>query len=228
MRVAPVLNCVMPLLPVPMPVVKLSRPGFGVKPQQAAASVVVVVGGAAVVVVGPAVVVVGGAAVVVVGPAVVVVGGAAVVVVGPAAVVVVVGAAVVVVVGGAAVVVVGPTAVVVVGVAVVVVGAAVVVVADTTVVVVVPGAPHVPAPHASQQLDTAPTHAVPPGGALHATARRLMLHWVSPWASVRQQVTKSFFPQVEFAAQCVTALRHAERSVPARIAAFARCDTQLT
>ena len=102
----------------------------------------------------------------------------------------------------------------------------VVVVADGTVVVVLVGRPH--EPHASQQLGAAPTHAVPPGGALHAAALRLMLHLAVPLASVRQQVTKFFLPQTECAAHCTSSSRQACRSEPSRTAAVATWATQLT
>ncbi len=102
---------------------------------------------------------------------------------------------------------------------------AVVLVTDGVVVVVLPGDGHVPAPHASQQLDTDPTHAVPSCGALQSAARCLTLHRVVPCSSVRQQVTAFFRPQVDIAAQCTTESRHSARSEPSRTAAFAACAT---
>src|SRR6266516_998770 len=145
-----------------------------------------------------------------------------VVVVGAALLDVVVGAALLDVVVGAALldVVVGAALLdVVVGAALldVVVGAALVdvVVGGGTDVVVLPGVGHVPpAPHASQQLGTWPTHAVPPCGALHSAALCLMLHFALPRASVRQQVTESFLPQTDFAAHRITESRQACRSEP--------------
>jgi len=108
-------------------------------------------------------------------------------------------------------------------------GAVLVVVADGTVVVVLPGGGHVPdAPHASQQLATDPTHAVPPCGARQAASLRLMAQRVVPSAPVRQQVTKPGLPHADFAAQPTTASRHASRSDPLRTAALTACDTQLT
>jgi len=61
-----------------------------------------------------------------------------------------------------------------------------------------------PAPHASQQLATVPMHALPPGGAWHLSASCLTLQRLRPLASVRQQVTNPFRPQVERAAQRIT------------------------
>ena len=148
------------------------------------------------------------------------------VVVGAALLDVVVGAALLDVVVGAALldVVVGAS------VDVVVVGASVdVVVGGGTDVVVLPGVGHVPpAPHASQQLGTWPTHAVPPCGALHSAALCLMLHFALPRASVRQQVTESFLPQTDFAAHRITESRQACRSEPLWTAASATWATQLT
>jgi hypothetical protein len=96
------------------------------------------------------------------------------------------------------------------------------------VVVVLPGVGHVPAPHASQQLDTVPTHALPPRGALQAAAPCLTLHLVVPCASVRQHVTEFFLPQVELDAHCITESWHADGSEPSRTAAFATCAAHLT
>src|SRR5439155_10371809 len=73
-----------------------------------------------------------------------------------------------------------------------------------------------PLEHASQQLDTAPTHALPPAGARHRSAFRLMLHRVWPLASVRQHVTYPSRPQVERLAHETSWLRHASRTVPSR------------
>ena len=188
----------LPQLPDPTPVVKLSALGLGLKPQQPA-RVVVVVAGAVVVVVTVVVVVVATGAVVVV-----VATGRVVVVVATGAVVVVVatGAVVVVVAAGAVVVVVATGAVVVVAAA----GAVVVVVACTVVVVVPPA--HEPSAHASQQLGTDPTHAVPPRGALHSFPACLIEQLVLPLESVWQQVTELGLPQVDCAAHCITAPLH--------------------
>ena len=162
--------------------------------------------------------------VVVVVPGVVVV----VVVVAPAVVVVVDAGLVVVVVTAAVVVVVG-AAVVVVDAALVVVDAAVVVVRAGVVVVVLPGGPHeLPGPHASQQLGTDPTHAVPPVGALHTAALLLVEHVVWPVRLVVQQVTKPGLPQVDCAAQDTTGSAHSGRSDPSSTAAATTASTQLT
>jgi hypothetical protein len=156
--------------------------------------------------------------------------GTVVVVVATGAVVVVVaaGAVVVVVPAGAVVVVVAAGAVVEV---VVAAGAVDVVVAGgaAVVVVVLPGGGHVPlAPHASQQLDTDPTHAVPPCGALQALSPCLTVQLVWPWALVRQQVTKPRLPQVDTAAQCTTAPLHSGGSDPSFTAASTTRATQFT
>jgi len=89
---------------------------------------------------------------------------------------------------------------------VVVVGAVVVVVARTVVVVVPPA--HEPSAHASQQLGTDPTHAVPPRGALHSFPACLIEQLVLPLESVWQQVTELGLPQVDCAAHCTTAPWH--------------------
>ena len=226
----PALPSSLPQFPLPMPVVKLSLPGCGLKPQQPARVVVVVGGGAVVVVV---VVVGGGGAVVVVvgggGAVVVVVGGGGavvVVVVGGGGAVVVVLADVVVVVAAAVDVVVLEE---VVDDAIVVLVVTVVVVSGGSDVVVLVGEGHVPpAPHASQQLGTWPTHAMPPGGASHPAALCLMLQLAVPLACVRQQVTKPVLPQTDFAAHCTAASRQGCRSEPLWTAASATWATQLT
>jgi hypothetical protein len=82
--------------------------------------------------------------------------------------------------------------------------------------------------HASQQLGTLPTQAVPPGGGWHAEARGFVRHFVAPSALVRQQVTKPGLPQVERAAQRVTRdLQLFGRSL-ARARCFATPVAQLT
>jgi len=269
--VTPVPLCTVPQLPAPIPVVKASSLGFGLKPQHCVPRVVVVVTGVVVVVV----VVATGAVVVVVaaGPVVVVVAAGAVVVVAVGAVVVVllggqgfgeqvpapalipfwvphsvslrskqstkapigddcsqhwIGACVVVVVAP------GPVVVVVVAAGAVVVDvsvATVVVVVSSggEVVVVLPPVEHEPpAPHASQQLDCDPTHAVPPGGAVQLCPSCLIEQVVLPLESVWQQVTKPGLPQVDAAAQSTTASLHAARSSPSSMASFTTCATQLT
>jgi hypothetical protein len=60
---------------------------------------------------------------------------------------------------------------------------------------------------ASQQLVNAPTHAVPPAGALQLSAVCLVAHFVTPAAFVRQQVTNPAFPHVDLAAHFFTAPR---------------------
>ena len=134
----------------------------------------------------------------------------------PGSVVVVVGGAVVVVAVGAVVVVSDGTEVVVVS------------CGGDVVVVLVPPEMHEPSAHASQQLGSDPTHAVPSCGALQSLSLCLMLHFVWPCSSVRQQVTKSGLPQVDCAAQCTTASLHSWRSDPSLVAASATCCTQLT
>ena len=49
------------------------------------------------------------------------------------------------------------------------------------------------------------THEVPPFGALQWSPLDFVEHFVTPLALVRQQVTKSGLPQVERAAQLLTA-----------------------
>jgi len=148
---------------------------------------------------------------------------------GTVVVVVATGAVVVVVAAGAVVVVVPADAVVVVVPAGAVVLVVVVAGGAAVVVVVPPGGGHVPlAPHASQQLDTDPTHAVPPCGALQALSPCLTVQLVWPCASARQQVTKPRLPQVDTAAQCTTASLHSGRSDPSFTAASTTRATQLT
>jgi len=178
--------------------------------------VVVVVGGAVVVVTASVVVVAAGDVVVVVTASVVVVAAGDVVVVVTASVVVVAAGDVVVVVAVGAVVVVSD------GTEVVVVSCG-----GDVVVVLVPPEMHEPSAHASQQLGSDPTHAVPSCGALQSLSLCLMLHFVWPCSSVRQQATKSGLPQVDCAAQCTTASLHSWRSDPSLVAASATCCTQL-
>src|SRR5439155_319438 len=105
----------------------------------------------------------------------------------------------------------------------------VVVVGAAVVVVVLPGAPHVPpGPHASQQLGTDPTHAVPPRGGLQADSLLLIEQLVLPLLSVRQQVTKPGLPQVDCASQLITAPEHGGRSDPFSTASSVTISTQST
>jgi len=105
----------------------------------------------------------------------------------------------------------------------------VVVVVGGRVVVVLPGGGHEPpGPHASQQLGTDPTHAVPRGGALQNAAALLIEQLVWPLRLVRQQVTKPGRPQVDCAAQDSTASSHSGRSDPSATAASATASTQFT
>ncbi|HKA29973.1 MAG TPA: hypothetical protein VKH82_11385 [Candidatus Binatia bacterium] len=77
-----------------------------------------------------------------------------------------------------------------------------------------------PVGQASQQLETFPTHAVPPLGERHLPASRLMLHFVTPCAVVRQQLTAPSRPQVDRLAHACTADRQsALTSVPSAIVA---------
>jgi hypothetical protein len=69
-----------------------------------------------------------------------------------------------------------------------------------------------PPPHASQQLGTVPTHAVPPFGARQRDAPFFTLQRSRPTAFVRQQVIAPVRPQVDLAAQRFTVPLHAGRS----------------
>ncbi len=95
-------------------------------------------------------------------------------------------------------------------------------------VVVVAGAGHVAPPHASQQLSTLPTQAVPPFGLLQAAACFFTLHFCTPLAVVRQQVTEPARPQVECTAQRMTAPLQAPGSAPAFTASFMTCAAHFT
>ncbi len=79
------------------------------------------------------------------------------------------------------------------------VGVVVVVVVLVVVVVAQPDAVH-----ASQQLANCPTHALPPFGLAQGVVLLLIEHLVTPFAAVRQQLTKPGFPQVERAAHLFT------------------------
>jgi hypothetical protein len=72
----------------------------------------------------------------------------------------------------------------------------------TVVVVVETGQP---TRHASQQLEPLPRHAIPLLGARHLPASGLMLHFVTPFAVVRQQLTAPSRPQVDRPAHAHTA-----------------------
>ncbi len=111
---------------------------------------------------------------------------------------------------------------------VVVVGRVVVVVVSRGAVVDVVPPPHPPPVHASQQLGCVPTQALPPFGAVQASAPFMTLHVVVPLASVRQQVTAPGFPHVELDAQFMTVLAQSSGSVPDFTAAFVAWATQLT
>ena len=71
-------------------------------------------------------------------------------------------------------------------------------------VLLVVGTTQPPFWQASQQLESAPAHALPPLGALQAAAFFLIEHLVTPLRLVRQQVTKPGRPHVERAAQRCT------------------------
>lgn len=72
----------------------------------------------------------------------------------------------------------------------------------TVVVVVETGQP---LRQASQQLEPLPRHAIPPLGARQDPASRWMLHFVTPFAVVRQQLTAPSRPQVDRLAHARTA-----------------------
>jgi hypothetical protein len=103
----------------------------------------------------------------------------------------------------------------------------VVVVLVVLVVVVGGGTAHPPsASQASQQLDMSPTHALPPRGARHFAALGLTLHFVLPFAAVRQQVTAPGRPQVDLAAHRSAPEAQLAGSVPSATAAFTTAATQ--
>ena len=106
-------------------------------------------------------------------------------------------------------------------------GVVVLVVVVTGVVVVVDPPPGQPFAQASQQLPV-PMHAVPPFGALHFDASLLIWHFCLPFLSIRQQVTASGRPQVDFAAHCVISPRHCSRRSPFFTASFTTSFTQCT
>ncbi len=94
--------------------------------------------------------------------------------------------------------------------------------------------PHVNAPsaelaaHESQQLSAEPTQATPPRDGLHFAALLLIEHLILPLLSTRQHVTAPRFPQVECAAQSVTALLHSLGRLPLSTCIFATSFTQST
>src|SRR6266566_8485106 len=75
-------------------------------------------------------------------------------------------------------------------------------------------------------FDVVPTHTLPPRGARHEAARRMVWQWVTPLASVRQHRTASGRPQVERAAQATSCALHSSESVPLLTAASATPATQ--
>ena len=95
-------------------------------------------------------------------------------------------------------------------------------------VVVVVTETQLPAPHASQQLGTFPTHIEPPFGGVHAVALDFTEHVFFPLAVVRQQVTKPDRPQVDCLAQRTTAARQDFGRVPPFAAVFATRATHWT
>jgi hypothetical protein len=92
-------------------------------------------------------------------------------------------------------------------------------------VVVVVDAGQPPFGQASQQLVAAPTHTLPPSGALHSEASRLMRHLVFPLRSTEQQVTAFGMPQVDFKAHWNGSKRHSSRSWPLSTRFFATRHT---
>jgi hypothetical protein len=82
---------------------------------------------------------------------------------------------------------------------------------DVVGTVVVVGTTQPPAPHASQQLGTAPTQ---PPSAMQRTAVRFVRHFVTPFL-VRQHVTRSARPHVDFAAHWMTFRRQTAGNPPA-------------
>jgi hypothetical protein len=95
-------------------------------------------------------------------------------------------------------------------------------------VVVVVAAAHPVAPQASQQLAADPAQACPPAGAVHDAALRLIVHFVRPFASVRQHVAAPGRPHVERAAQRFTGDAHSARSCPVDVRIVATAAAQRT
>lgn len=98
---------------------------------------------------------------------------------------------------------------------------------DVVVVDVVVGTQS-PPPHASQQLGTVPTQAVPPLGARQRAASLFTLQRKPPETLVRQQVTAPARPHVERAAQRLTAPLHSVRSCPRATRVVSTPEAQLT
>jgi hypothetical protein len=69
-------------------------------------------------------------------------------------------------------------------------------------------------PQASQQLGCEHTDALPPAGARQASALRLMLHELFPFARVLQQATAPDRPQVDLATQRRTEARQLRERLP--------------
>src|SRR5438132_495750 len=84
--------------------------------------------------------------------------------------------------------------------------------------------PHGSAAH--ELFDVVPTHTLPPRGARHEAARRMVWQWVTPLASVRQHWTPSARPEVEPPAQATSHAFHSSESVPLLTAAAATPATQ--
>src|SRR5262245_8901359 len=103
-----------------------------------------------------------------------------------------------------------------------------VVVEVTPATVVVVTSVQLPALQLSQQLDVVPTHAEPPLGAAHVVWLDFTEHLVTPFAVVRQQVTKPDSPQVDRFAQRTTIARHCVGRLPLFTAASAFCVTHRT
>jgi hypothetical protein len=80
-----------------------------------------------------------------------------------------------------------------------------------------------PLVQASQQLDSAETHAWPPEGARQAAILRLMEHFVAPAWVVRQHVIAPLRPQVERETQRRTTVAQAWFTSTASICAAAQC-----
>jgi hypothetical protein len=82
--------------------------------------------------------------------------------------------------------------------------------------------------HASQQLGTLLTQAVPPLSGLHGETRGFVWQRVAPAAVVRQQVTNPNFPHVERAAHRLTRPLQSFGRSRARARCLATAAAQLT
>ena len=80
----------------------------------------------------------------------------------------------------------------------------------------------------SQQLGVVPTQAEPPLGAVHSASLDFTEHFCTPFAVVRQQVTKLGLPQVDRLAQRTTATPHCLGRPAVFTAAFAAFATHAT